>query len=144
MRLTVQTDLALRMLTYLAFHRNRLVTVSEIAARYKVSHNHLTKVANALGHLGAVQSERGRYGGLRLAVPAADISIGGVARALEHNHALVECFPGGADQCLITPGCRLKGVLAEAQEAFFAVLDGYTLKDLTHRNPALRQLMEAA
>ena len=144
MRLTVQTDLALRMLTYLAFHRDRLVTVSEIAARYKVSHNHLTKVANALVHLGAVQSERGRYGGLRLAVPAADISIGGVARAREHNHALVECFPGGADQCLITPGCRLKGVLAEAQEAFFAVLDGYTLKDLTHRNPALRQLMEAA
>ena len=144
MRLTVQTDLALRMLTYLAFHRDRLVTVSEIAARYQVSHNHLTKVANALGHLGAVQSERGRYGGLRLAVPAADISIGGVARALEHNHALVECFPGGADQCLITPGCRLKGVLAEAQEAFFAVLDGYTLKDLTHRNPALRQLMEVA
>ena len=144
MRLTVQTDLALRMLTYLAFHRNRLVTVSEIAARYQVSHNHLTKVANALGHLGAVRSERGRYGGLRLAVPAADISIGGVARALEHNHALVECFPGGADQCLITPGCRLKGVLAEAQEAFFAVLDGYTLKDLTHRNSALRQLMEAA
>ena len=60
MRLTVQTDLALRMLTYLAFHRDRLVTVSEIAARYQVSHNHLTKVANALGHLGAVQSERAR------------------------------------------------------------------------------------
>ncbi len=144
MRLTVQTDLALRALTYLAFHDDRLVTVGEIAERFEVSQNHLTKVANALGHLGAVHSERGRYGGIRLASVASDISIGEVARALEHTHALVECFPGGADQCLISPSCRLKGVLAEAQEAFFKVLDGYTLKDLTHRNPALRQLMEAA
>lgn len=144
MRLTTQTDYALRTLTYLAFHPDRLVTVGEIADCYDISHNHLTKVVHVLGQLGAVRSVRGRQGGLMLAKPAAAIGVGDIARAIETDHALVECFPGGADQCLISPSCRLKGVLGEAQEAFFAVLDTYTLGDVTQRNPALRNLMGAA
>ncbi|MEP0068270.1 Rrf2 family transcriptional regulator [Pyruvatibacter sp.] len=144
MRLTTQTDYALRTLTYLAFHPDRLVTVGEIADCYGISQNHLTKVVHVLGQLGALRSVRGRHGGLTLAKSAPDIGVGEIARAIEADHALVECFPGGSDQCLISPACRLKGVLGEAQEAFFAVLDGYTIGDLTRRNPALRNLMVAA
>ena len=50
-------------------------------------------------------------------------------------------FRAEAGGCLVMPHCRLKGVLAEAQEAFFTVLDRYTIHDLVKRNPALLELL---
>ena len=141
MRLTVHTDYALRMLMHLAVNEGRLVTIAEVAERYDVSKNHLMKVAQALTHLGAVASVRGRNGGLALARAPQEIAIGEIVRPLERESALVECFPSGAGECLITPSCKLKGVLARAQEAFFAVLDEYSIHDLVKRNPVLRDLL---
>ena len=142
MRLTVQTDYALRMLMHLAVNEGRLVTINEVAERYGISKNHLMKVAQALNAHGVIDSIRGRAGGLRLSGEASQISLGPIARRLEAGSALVECFPGGAGDCFITPSCKLKSVLAQAQEAFFAVLDDYTLADLVRRNPALRALLQ--
>ena len=141
MRLTVQTDYALRMLMHLACHAGALVTIHEIAERYGISKNHLMKVAHALGRAGHIEAIRGRNGGLRLARPAAKIPVGTVARHTEQNSPLVECFPGGSGGCLVMPHCRLKSVLAEAQEAFFTVVDRYTIHDLVKRNPALLELL---
>ncbi len=141
MRLTVQTDYALRMLMHLACRAGALVTIHEIAERYGISKNHLVKVAHGLGRAGFIETLRGRSGGLRLARPAEEIPVGTVARHTEQNSALVECFPGGSGGCLVMPHCKLKGVLAEAQEAFFAVLDRYTVHDLVKRNPALLELL---
>lgn len=141
MRLTVQTDYALRMQMHLACHAGSLVTIHEIAERYGRSKNHLTKVANALGRAGHIETTRGRNGGIRLARPAKAILVGAVARDSETGSALVECFDGGGGGCLITPCCKLKSALTEAQEAFFRVPDRYTLHDLVKRNPALLELL---
>lgn len=141
MRLTVQTDYALRMLMHLACHAGALVTIHEIAQRYGISKNHLVKVAHTLGREGYIETIRGRGGGLRLSRPAKSILVGAVARQTEQGSALVECFPGGRMGCLVAPCCRLKGVLAEAQEAFFSVLDRYTVHDLVKRNPVLLELL---
>ncbi len=141
MRLTVQTDYALRMLMHLACRADALVTIHEIAERYAISKNHLMKVAHGLGRAGFIETVRGRSGGLRLARPAEEIPVGAVARRTERASVLVECFPGGNGGCLITPHCRLKSVLEEAQEAFFRVLDRYSVHDLVKRNPALLDLL---
>ena len=78
MRLNMQTDFALRTLMHLAVNTDRRVTISDISDTFGVSKNHLMKVAQALGHEGVIATERGRNGGLSLARPAADISIGDV------------------------------------------------------------------
>ena len=44
MRLNVQSDYALRLLMHLAVNRNALVTIAEVAERYRISRNHLMKV----------------------------------------------------------------------------------------------------
>lgn len=142
MRLNLQTDFGLRLLTYLAVNEGRMVTVGAVAARFAVSKNHLTKVAQQLVRAGLVESLRGRGGGLRLAHRADSVNLGQVVRLLEADFALVECLPGGQGRCLITPACRLKGVLAEAMAAFMVVLDGYSLQDLVGENPALQGLLE--
>lgn len=142
MRLTVQTDYALRVLIYLAIHKEELATIAAISERYEISKNHLMKVVQLLGHEGFVETVRGRAGGLRLARPAEEINVGQVVRVLERDAVLVECFSPCRNECLITPACRLKGALREALEAFFAALDRFSLARLTDDNRLLQQLLK--
>lgn len=129
MRLTNFSDYALRILMYAAAKGDRLITIEETAELYGISRGHLMKVANQLTRTGYLKAVRGRSGGLTLAKPAKEIRLGDVLRATEPDFALVECFTAN-NRCLITPRCRLRGVLNEALSAFTRTLDGYTLADL--------------
>ena len=137
MRLNLQTDFALRTLMHLAVNTDRRVTIADISETFGISKNHLMKVAQALGQEGIIATERGRTGGLSLARRASDIRVGDV----EGNAALVECFPGGAGGCRISPACRLRGALADALEAFFASLDTWSIADLVGGNAPLHDLL---
>jgi Rrf2 family nitric oxide-sensitive transcriptional repressor len=66
MRLSEYTDYTLRVLMYCARHRQRLVTISELAERHGLSKGHLMKVVNDLARQGLIETTRGRGGGLRL------------------------------------------------------------------------------
>lgn len=132
MRLTNFSDYSLRILMYAAARGEKLITIEETAAVYGISRAHLMKVANLLVHAGFLRSIRGRSGGLVLAMSAQEIGIGAVLRATEPDFALVECF-GADNRCLVTPRCRLRGVLNEALTAFVTTLDRYTLADLVLR-----------
>ena len=118
MRLTRYTDYALRVLINLGQHPDRLCTVPEIAGAYAISHNHLNKVAHDLGKAGFIVSERGRFGGVRLARPAAAISVGAVVRAMEGEACLADC-----DSCVLAAHCELAAALDDAHEAFLSSLD---------------------
>ena len=141
MRLTVYTDYSLRVLMFLAVKGDRLSTVAEIAKAYRVSKNHLMKVAHQLGLAGYVETVRGKGGGLRLARPPQQIVLGEVVRRTEPDMALVPCFDPGDSSCAILSGCVLRGVLGEARDAFIGVLDRTTLADLVRPRASARTLM---
>lgn len=141
MRLTTFSDYSLRVLMYLAVHRERLATIGEIARAYGVSENHLVKVVHHLAQHGYVETVRGKGGGMRLARRPEQITVGEVVRGTEESLALVECFDGVTSVCRIAPACRLKGVLARAVDAFFATLDGCTLADLVVSRPRLARIL---
>ena len=141
MRLNVQSDYALRLLMHLAVNGDELTTIAEVAKRFGVSRTHLMKIAQALGKHGFIETVRGRTGGLRLAHRPDQITIGNVVRKMESDMALVECLPGGNGCCIIAPACRLTGIMKEALEAFLAVLDGYSLADLTMNNAHLSKIL---
>ena len=126
MRLTRYTDYAMRVLLYVGAQDDaRLSPISEISRAYGISQNHLMKVVNDLVNAGYLESVRGRFGGIRLAKPAAEINVGAVVRHTEEGFDLVDC-----GSCIIAPACGLTGALAEALTAFMQVLDGYSLDDL--------------
>lgn len=141
MRLTLQTDYALRMLMYLATNQNTVVTIADTSRKFGISRNHLMKVAHKLGVHDYIETVRGRSGGLRLARPANDINIGNVARDMENDNAFLECFQAGPGTCHILPSCRLKGMMSAALEAFYASLGRHSLADLTDGNPLLGELL---
>lgn len=132
MRLTNFSDYALRVLLFAAARGEELITIEETAKAYGISRTHLMKVANQLTRSGYLKAVRGRSGGLALAMRPNKICLGDVVRATEPDFAMVECFSPD-NRCLITPRCRLKGVLKEALGAFMATLDHYTLADLVLR-----------
>lgn len=144
MHLTQHTDFALRTLIYLALRDPERATVPEIAAAYGISRAHLMKVAHGLGRAGWIETVRGRGGGLKLAHPPAEIVIGRVVRDTEEGFDIVECFAPGPQSCRIVPACGLKGVLAEARDAFLAVLDRHTLADLMAGETGLRRALGLA
>ncbi len=141
MKLTSFTDYSLRVLIYLAADPSRRATISEIAQAFNVSENHLTKVVHLLGRQGWIDTVRGKGGGILLAMPPEDIRIGKVIRDAEGIDMPAECFGEDGGRCVITRCCRLKGVLAEAVDAFYAVLDQYTLADITVNSHVLRKVL---
>ena len=66
----------------------------------------------------------------RLARAANEISIGALVRLSEFDSPMVECFDREHSTCSIAAVCRLKGILNEAMQGLYAVLDRYTLADL--------------
>ena len=143
MRLTRQTDYALRTLIYLSLHEDRLCTISEIAETYDISRNHLMKVVQRLGALGFAETLQGRSGGLRLARASEAINVGEVVRAFEDDMALVECFDPATNECIITGACGLQATLRRALSAFLAVLGEYSLADIARSQRKLRRLLDA-
>lgn len=67
---------------------------------------------------------------MRLSKPAGDINLGAVVRATETDFTMVECFDPAVNQCRLSLHCGLKGVLSQAMQSYFSVLDGVTLADL--------------
>lgn len=142
MRLTNYTDYSLRVLIYLASkEKKELSNIKEIADAYQISKNHLMKVTYELGKLNVIETIRGRNGGIRLAKDPADINIGYIVRQTEDDFNLVECFDPERNTCAISPVCTLRGVLSKALQAYFEVLDGFTLADLVKNKPLLVQLL---
>lgn len=141
MRLTVYSDFSLRLLIFLALKGDRLATVAEVAAAYRISRNHLMKVAHQLGVAGYVTTVRGKNGGLRLARPPETIRIGEVVRHTEPDLALVPCFHPVDGPCAIRPRCVLRQAMRQAADAFVAALDGYTLADLAAPRDDMQALL---
>ncbi|GGE47318.1 HTH-type transcriptional regulator NsrR [Marinicauda pacifica] len=140
MRLTAHTDYALRVLIYAAVAPGGLCRIEEIASAYGISKNHLMKVVRGLSEKGFLKTLRGRGGGLRLALPASEIVVGNVVRAMEDSFSQAECFRP-ENRCVITPACGLKGVLNRAVQAYLAELDTVTLADISRKNEALTELL---
>ena len=129
MRLSLQTDYALRTLMFLAVNEGHH-SIADISASYGISKNHLMKVAQRLVSEGFVTSVRGRSGGLKLAWPADRINVGTVVRRMEDTGGFVDCSEPSGKGCIVTPVCGLRHVLANSIEAFMEYLDQYMVDDL--------------
>ncbi|BAL90863.1 putative transcriptional regulator [Actinoplanes missouriensis 431] len=136
MRLNRSTDIGLRILM-LAATRDDLLTIDELADSLAVPRSHLAKVVQRLQHRGLLDTVRGRGGGVRLAAAAADAPVGRLVRDLEGETEVVDCQ--GEPACPLSGGCRLRGALRVAQEAFYASLDPLTIGDLAA--PPVRQTL---
>ena len=139
MQLTRQTDYAIRVMMFLGIQQDdRLVTISDIAYHFDISRNHLMKIVHKLGQMDYIQTVRGKYGGLRLERDPKTVRLGDLVRDFETTLDVVDCKKL---TCPVKGSCELKPIMQKAQEAFLAVIDEYTLKDLLNNPADLRSLL---
>ncbi len=142
MKLTVFTDYSLRVLIYLGSCTEYRAAVGDIAQAYGISRNHLLKVMQFLAAEDYVMTTRGRGGGIQLNMHPDHISIGEVVRKAEAGSVLVECFSPATSDCRIEGVCRLREAFQKASQAFYTVLDTYTLSDLIANRTALARRLQ--
>ena len=129
MRLNQASDFALRVLMLLA-NENEPITVEEIALQLRLVKSHVMKIVAKLVKAGILESHRGRTGGISLGKQPSQIMVGDVVREIEADLAIVECMLDKECECVFSPGCRLKRVMADARSAFLEVLDTRSLQSI--------------
>jgi len=144
MKLTQYSDLGLRLLMYLALHKDELLTLRQVSDQFGISKNHLVKISHQLTKTGLIESVQGRNGGVRLARAAETISVEAALRATEDNFDLVECFDTARNHCVISGSCKLSAVFEAALAAFFDVLRQVSLADLVTNSQAIETALLAS
>ena len=141
MRLTRQSNYAIRTLVYCAVNAPDLSRIADIAKAHSISELFLFKLIKPLVENGLIETVRGRNGGVRLGKPAAKITLFDVVRVTEESFAMAECFENDATECPLVDSCGLNAALHKALDAFFEVLDGYSIDDLVKARPNMRSLL---
>ncbi|MFV0292425.1 MAG: RrF2 family transcriptional regulator [Paracoccus sp. (in: a-proteobacteria)] len=144
MRLTVRTNLAMRVLMYCAVNRDGLNRSGDMAAACNASTHHVAQVVNQLSARGFLKTHRGRTGGVELGRNAAFITVGEVFSLFEADLPLTECFDESGNTCPLTDGCRLRDALIDAVGAFYRALDQVTLEELVCDNLNLETAFSGA
>lgn len=141
MRLTRQTNYAIRILMYCAANEGQLSRVPDIAEAYSLSELFLFKILQPLVEHGLIETVRGRNGGVRLGKPAEAISLFDVVRVTEDSFAMAECFENDAVECPLVDSCGVNEAMRKALGAFFEVLEGYSIRDLVDARPNMRNIL---
>ena len=142
MRLTIRSNQALHTLMVCASNPGQLLRSADIAATYNASEHHTAQIIHRLVRMGILASTRGRSGGMRLALPPAEINIGSVVRQMESGISFVDCFDPDGCTCPLEGACRMKGHFAQALDAFYSVLESITLADITSSNAPLKARLD--
>lgn len=131
MRLTKQTGYAIRILVECAVSGNTLVKIAPLAERLDITRQNAFKIVHLLSRAGFIASVRGPSGGIKLARPPGEISIGEVVGAMEETSVEV----GGRSGARGEAAGALSALFGDALAAFISVLDAHTIADLaaTHR-----------
>jgi Rrf2 family protein len=136
MKLSKRGEYALRTLIALGLAdeaKRSLVQVTELAEQERLPAKFLEQIIYSLKEAGFVASQRGKFGGYRLARPASKISIGNVIRVLEGPLAPVGCVSQTAYEKCSCPDeeyCGLRMLMLDVRNAIAGILDRYTLADV--------------
>jgi Rrf2 family iron-responsive transcriptional regulator len=139
MRLTRQSNYAIRTLIYCAVNEPGLSRVADIAKAHGISELFLFKLIKPLVENGLIETVRGRRGGIKLGRPAEDITLLDTIRLTEESFSMAECFEDGEIACPLADACDVNAALREALGAFFEVLESHTIADLASKRRSLRQ-----
>jgi Rrf2 family protein len=110
-----------------------LVQVTELAEHEKLPVKFLEQIMMVLKEGGLIESQRGKFGGYRLAQPAGKIIIGYVVRMIDGPLAPIGCVSQTAYEKCSCPDethCGLRMLMLDVRNAITNILDRYSLADV--------------
>lgn len=143
MKISFKGDYALKIILDLAlsFGQDRS-QMKEIAGRQDIPLKFLEQIVLTLKAAGYIRTSRGRKGGIALARPPDQITLGEIVRSIDGSTSPIACVStSGYRACGFEPHCAFKPVFGEIKERINAVLDHTTFRDMVERT---RQLTPAS
>ncbi len=136
MRLSKKGEYALRALIDLGLAAEagrELVRVTELSDHELIPVKFLEQIMQELKAAGFVESQRGKFGGYRLARRASDIPIGAVVRFIDGPLAPIGCVSHTAYERCSCPDeehCGLRMLMLDVRNAIAGILDRYSIADV--------------
>jgi Rrf2 family protein len=136
MKLSKRGEYALRALIDLGIAREvgrSVLRLPEIAQKEQLPQKFLEQIVQSLRDAGFVESERGRFGGYRLAKSAEKITIGEIVRLVDGPLAPIGCVSQSAYEKCSCPDeahCGLRMLMLDVRNAITGILDRYTIADV--------------
>lgn len=106
-------------------------SATDLAAETGIPLPTAQKLVSLLTRAGLLKSVRGQGGGIKLARPAAAISLADIIEAIEGPIAMTNCTNHGACACTIEPDCSVKPHWSAVNNAVRGALGGVTLASLS-------------
>jgi Rrf2 family protein len=115
-----------------------LVQVNEIAEKQNIPKKFLDLIFFELRRHGLIVSTRGRDGGYALGIPAAEISMASIVRAVDGPLAPLPCasvkFYRRCSDCDNEKTCEVRRLMREVRDAAAAILDNTSLAEAAALN----------
>ncbi len=115
-----------------------IVQVNVIAEKQNIPKKFLDLIFFELRRHGLIQSTRGREGGYALSMPAAEISIASIVRAVDGPLAPLPCasvkFYRRCSDCDDERTCEVRRLMREVRDAASAILDNTSLAEAASFN----------
>lgn len=112
------------------------VSAVQLAEETGVPAPTVQKLVSCLANAGLLRSSRGAGGGLKLARPAAAITVADIVEAVEGPIALTACVERGKNECNLEGACTVRPHWPLVNEALRGALAGVPLTRLAQLAPA--------
>lgn len=144
MRLSSLADYAVVMMGAAARHcGGARVNAASLAEETGIPVPTAQKLVSLLTRAGLLKSLRGAGGGIKLARPAAAISLADIVEAVEGPIAMTACVETGKHDCALEGSCSVQPHWSVVNDAVRGALGSVTLASLAEPpRPAIRPAME--
>jgi FeS assembly SUF system regulator len=133
MRLSSMADYAVVVMTAAAGHcGGARVSATQLAEETGLPAPTVQKLVSRLSRAGLLRSSRGVGGGLKLARPAAAITLADIVEAVEGPIALTACMETGRHDCSLEQACSVRPHWPVVSEALRGALAGVSLTQLAN------------
>lgn len=130
LRISEAASFAMHAMGLIASTTDGSLSVRSIAARFKISQAHLSKVLQRLAKVGLLTSARGPKGGFSLVRPSDQVTLLEVFEAIEGPMTLTRCLFG--EPICDGRDCILGRAMVDANALLYDRLSTTTLADLAH------------
>jgi Rrf2 family transcriptional regulator, cysteine metabolism repressor len=132
LKLSKKMEYAIMAMQYFASNQGMIIPAKEIAEKYDISFEFLSKTLQVMLKSGFVKSQKGINGGYELAHDPKEITIGDIVFAIDGQSAIVQCMDeeGKDKDCDRMDSCTIRNPIKVIQTKINDVFNETTLADI--------------
>jgi Rrf2 family transcriptional regulator, iron-sulfur cluster assembly transcription factor len=129
MRLTKTSEYAIRVMVYLANHKDERLSATHIHQKLNIPYKYLGKMMSTLAATGLVKSMRGKTGGYQVCCDLDKVTLAQIVDQVEGLESYERCLLG-FEKCGDEKPCPMHSLWGPKRDAIKEMIFNTTLQDL--------------